>query len=162
MFKKFILGLCFLVCSIIPVHAGTAPISQAEIQEIDSFFNSYINSANNYEDDLMKYYSLNPNIKRIVIKPSGAKEAVVIPFERYKTELKKGKFAAKLVNYKNRYLNRKYQKLSENKFKIKAQRYPMKDTEGLNAEFIVLRTTNGFKITDESLETKVQKFLEAE
>ena len=163
MIKRIILGLCFLACSFFAIaYSASAPISQEEISEINTFFNSYVDSANNYDENLMKYYMENADIERIVIKKDGTKETINIPIERYKKELKKGKALAKLVNYKNRYQCRKYEKKSGSTYKITALRYPMKDNEGLNAEFIIEKTPFGYKISKEMLETNVQKFLYAE
>lgn len=160
MFKKIILGLCFLACSFIPVLADSAPISEDEIREVEAFFNSYVNSANNYEDILGELYTSNADIKRVVIKTDGEKETVTIPMERYKQELRKGKTAAKLVKYKNRYENKKYEKISDSSYKVMATRYPRNDQEGLYAEFIITRTPSGLKISGEKMETTVQRFLE--
>lgn len=160
MLKKIILGLCFLAFNFMPAFADSAPISDKEIKEIEEFFNSYVDSANNYKEDLINYYIENANIERIVIKPNGKNETVKIPMKRYKKELIKGKIAAKFVNYKNRYENRKYEKLSDSIYKIKTKRYPMKDKKGLNAEFTITKTPNGLKISSEKMETTVQRFLE--
>ncbi len=160
MFKRIILGLCFLAFfNLLPVFADSAPISQKEIAEVEKFFNSYVNSANNYQDDLVNHYNKNAKIKRVVIKPDGTKETVTIPMERYIKELKIGKKTAQLVNYKNTYTNRRYEKTGDNEYKIKTARIPFRDKKGLNAEFKVVRTPKGMKISEETMETTVQKFL---
>ena len=160
MCKRIILGLCFLACSIFPVLADSAPISESEIKEVEAFFNSYVNSANNYEDVLGELYTSNANIERVVIKSNGEKKSVIIPFERYKKELKKGKTTAKLVRYKNRYENKRYEKISDSIYKVKTKRFPRNDKIGLNAEFTITRTPSGLKISGEKMETTVQRFLE--
>lgn len=160
MIKRIILGLCFLAFTILPSMSASAPITEQEAKEVENFFDSYVDSANNYKDDLLNHYAENAEIKRVVIKPDGKKETVNIPLERYKKELKLGKITAKLVNYKNDYTNKKYEKIDKNKFKIKTTRTPIRDKNGLNAEFIVIKTPNGLKISSETMETKVQKFLE--
>ena len=38
-------------------------------------------------------------------------------------------------------------------------RIPFKDKKGLNAEFKVIKTPNGYKISEEKMETNVQRFL---
>lgn len=158
--KRIILGLCFLAfLGVTPAFADSAPITDKEAREVEQFFDSYVDSANNYKDDLIDKYSQNADIERVVIKPDGSRESVKIPMERYVKELKTGKKTAKLVNYKNTYTNKKYEKVSDNEYKIKTTRIPFKDKKGLKAEFIVTRTPKGFKITGESMETNVQRFL---
>ena len=159
--KKILLGLCFLAFSPIFVLADSAPISEIETKEVEAFFNSYVDSANNYKDDIQSKYDRKAVIKRVVIKPDGTKQTVVIPLDRYFKELKAGKNTAKLVNYKNTYTNKKYEKLGKDEYKVKTTRIPFKDKKGLNAHFIVKRTKNGLKISEESMETNVQKFLKA-
>ena len=161
MFKQIILGLCFLLCtSNLIAHADSAPITKQEALEIETFFNSYINSANNYSDDFITHYTDNAEITRVVLKPNGTKETVIIPMDRYKKELNKGKITARLVKYKNRYLNKRYEKLADSTYKIKTLRYPRNDKNGLNAEFTIIRTPNGYKISKEIMETNVQRFLD--
>ena len=160
MFKRIILGLCFLAfLNITPAIADSAPITEKEAREVEKFFNSYVESANNYQDDLVEHYDKNAEIERVVIKPDGTKETVKIPMERYIKELKIGKKTAQLVNYKNTYTNKKYEKIDDENFKIKTTRIPFRDKKGLRAEFIVKKTPDGLKISKETMETNVQKFL---
>jgi len=147
--------------SITPAFATSAPITAAEAKEVENFFNQYITSANNYEDDLINLYDPNAKIERVVIKKDGSKQSVFIPMQRYIKELKIGRKTAKLVNYKNRYINKKYEKIGDGEYKIKTKRIPFRDKTGLNAEFTVKRTPGGLKISHESMETTVQKFLNA-
>ncbi len=160
MFKRFILCLCFLVyANTLPAFCDSAPITESEANEVEKFFDSYVDSANNYKDDLVSHYTDDAKIVRVVIKPDGTKQPVTIPMPRYINELKKGKITAKLVKYKNTYTNKKYEKMSDSEFKINAKRFPFKDKTGLKAEFIVIKTPNGFKIKEEKMETNVQRFL---
>lgn len=160
MFKRIILGLCFLAfMNLTPAFADSAPITEKEAKEVEQFFNSYVDSANNYKDDLISHYTKDAKIERVVIKPDGSKQKVEIPMERYVKELKLGKNTAKLVNYKNTYTNKKYEKTGENEYKIKSTRIPFRDKKGLNAEFTVVKTPSGLKIAQEMMETKVQRFL---
>jgi len=163
MIKQIISGLCFLALSFLtaPVFADSAPITESERIEVENFFNSYIDSANNYRDDLVDKYKEDAKIIRVVIKPNGNKVPVVIPTKRYFDELKFGQKTARLVNYKNKYTNKEYLKTGENQYKILATRTPRQDKEGLNAEFTVIKTPDGLKIAEESMETTVQKFLKA-
>lgn len=159
MIKKIISGLCFFVICITPVFADSAPITDKEIKEIEKFFNSYINSANTYKDNFIDHYAKDAKIERVVIKPDGTKEKVEIPMKRYIKELKLGRKTAKLVRYKNFYTNKKYEKIGDDEYKITSMRIPFKDKKGLNAEFKVIKTPKGFKISEETMETNVQRFL---
>ena len=151
MIKKIISGLCFFIIAISPSLADSAPITDKEIKEIEQFFNSYINSANTYKNNFIDHYSKDAVIERVVIKPDGTKQTVSIPMKRYIKELKLGRKTAKLIRYKNFYTNKKYEKIS--------MRIPFKDKKGLNAEFKVIKTPNGYKISEEKMETNVQRFL---
>ena len=159
MIKKIISGLCFFVICIAPVFADSAPITDKEIKEIEKFFNSYINSANTYKDNFIDHYAKDAKIERVVIKPDGTKEKVEIPMKRYIKELKLGRKTAKLVRYKNFYTNKKYEKIGDDEYNITSMRIPFKDKKGLSAEFKVIKTPKGFKISEETMETNVQRFL---
>lgn len=159
MIKKIISGLCFFIIAISPSLADSAPITDKEIKEIEQFFNSYINSANTYKNNFIDHYSKDAVIERVVIKPDGTKQTVSIPMKRYIKELKLGRKTAKLIRYKNFYTNKKYEKIGENEYKITSMRIPFKDKKGLNAEFKVIKTPNGYKISEEKMETNVQRFL---
>ncbi len=160
MIKKIILGLCFLAfLTPLTAFSDSAPISKKEIKEVEQFFNTYIYSANNYKDDLIDKYTQNAEIERVVIKPDGTKQAVDIPMQRYVKELKLGRKTAKLIGYKNTYINKKYLKTGDNKYKILTTRIPFRDKNGLKAEFDVVKTPDGLKIAKESMETTVQRFL---
>ena len=82
-----------------------------------------------------------------------------IPLDKYKSEVKKsGKFA-KLRNYKNRYFNVKILPCGED-YKILAMRMPSTSDYKIPAHFIVGKDSNGnWKIKEESMNTRVQKFL---
>ena len=131
-----------------------------EMSDVQSFFNSFVNASNTYSTTLPSYYVNNAKIVRIVHKPDGTKQAVVIPFDRYLQELKKGAALARTVRYKNRYENQKVTKVG-NDYKLSAIRIPRNDKSGLPAYFIITKTQNGWKIKEESMGTNVQKFLEA-
>jgi hypothetical protein len=72
--------------------------------------------------------------------------------------MKKSSGLAKLVHYTNRYEDVKVTKIGED-YKINATRIPMKDKTGLPFYFIVTKTKDGYKIKEESMDTKVQDFL---
>lgn len=130
-----------------------------ETEEIQSFFNNYVNAANSYSCDYFDYYSENPRIIRVVEKPDGSKEAVTVPFEIYKNEAKKSTKLMKLRQYKNRYFNVKITKHGKD-YKVAALRMPSTSDYKIPAHFIIGKDDCGnWKIKEESMNTKVQKFL---
>ncbi len=150
--KKFILMFMILF---LPVWA-----SADEIQDVQCFFNQYIDAANNYSSDYFKYYTDDAKIIRVVEKPDGTKESVNIPIERYKSEAKKSTKLMKLRKYKNRYFNVKITPLGQD-YKVAAMRMPSTSDYKIPAYFIIGKDTNGeWKIKEESMNTKVQRFLD--
>lgn len=153
MFKKIITALALVIV--------LAPAAFADdAREVKAFFNSFVNASNTYATNIPNYYVKNAKIVRVVYKPDGTKQAVVIPFDRYLQELKKGAALARTVRYKNRYENQKVTKVG-NDYKLSAIRIPRNDKSGLPAYFIITKTQNGWKIKEESMGTNVQKFLDA-
>ncbi len=153
MFKKIIMLL-------LPLFVFVPSAFADEVQDVQAFFNSFVNASNTYATNIPNYYVKNAKIVRVVYKPDGTKQAVVIPFDRYLQELKKGAALARTVRYKNRYENQKVTKVG-NDYKLSAIRIPRNDKSGLPAYFIITKTQNGWKIKEESMGTNVQKFLEA-
>ena len=153
MFKKIII---LFVC----VFAFLQQAYADDLADVQSFFNSFVSASNTYSTNLPYYYVPNAKIIRVVHKPDGTKQSVIIPFERYLSELKKGAALAKTVGYKNRYDNQKITK-SGNDYKLSAIRIPRNDKTGLEAYFIITKTPRGWKIKEESMGTTVQRFLNA-
>ena len=133
-----------------------------DIEDVENFFNEYVNAANSYSSDYFKYYSNNAKIVRVVEKPDGTKEAVNIPLERYKSEAKKSTKLMKLRKYKNKYFNIKITRQGKD-YKVAAMRMPSTSDYKIPAHFIIGKDTNGdWKIKEESMNTKVQSFLKKE
>ena len=130
-------------------------------QDVLKRFNNYVTASNNYSASMTGYYINNAKIIRVVNKKSGGQQAIIIPFDRFIKELNNNAKFAKLVSYKNRYENRKITKIDENNYKVSALRYPRSDRTGLSCYFIFTRTSNGWKIKEESMTTNVQTFLTA-
>lgn len=130
-----------------------------EVSDVRAFFDSYVKAANSYSKRLPEYYSTDAKIIRVVIKPNGEKESVEFKVQDYLTQLRKRSKIARIVRYKNRYEDVHVTDLGNNKFKVRALRYPMRDKKGLNFYFIVEDTENGLKVIEESMETNVQDFL---
>ena len=130
-----------------------------ETQEVQQFFNNYVDAANNYNTDYFKYYSDNAKIIRVVEKPDGTTQSVNIPLSRYKSEAKKSSVLARLRRYKNKYLNIRLSKHG-NDYKISAERMPSTSDYKVPAEFVIGKDENGeWKIKEESMNTRVQRFL---
>ena len=130
-----------------------------EIQDVQCFFNRFIDAANSYSSDYFNYYSDDAKIFRNVEKPDGSVQSVNIPLSRYKLEAKKTSKFAKLRKYKNKYFNVQVSPLGEN-YKITALRMPSTSDYKIPAYFIVGKDNNGnWKVKEESMNTKVQKFL---
>ncbi len=149
--KKLIYALLALLLPLY-VYAST-------FEEVKSFFDSYVQSANSYSKKVPDYYSPDARIIRVVIKPDGTKESVEFKFNDYMNQMKKRSKIAKLVRYKNRYDDIFVSDLKDGRYKISAKRYPMRDKKGLNAHFIIENIDGEYKIIEESMETPVQDFL---
>ena len=124
-------------------------------------FDTYVNAANSYADNLPSYYTNNAKIIRVVNKKQGGQKSIIIPFDRYVKELNNNAVLAKVVNYKNNYVNRQIVKIDNNNYKIKTTRVPRNDKTGLPSYFIFTRENNTWKIKEESMTTNVQAFLNA-
>ncbi len=150
--KKFLI-VCFMVLGMQGI------VFADELQDVQCFFNEYIEAANNYSSDYFDYYSDNAKIVRVVEKPDGTKKTVNIPLDRYKEEAKKTTALMKLRKYKNRYLNIKILPHGKD-YKIVAMRMPSTSDYKVPAYFIIGKDNNGeWKIKEESMNTRVQKFL---
>jgi len=132
----------------------------AESDDVLAIFDKYVNDANSYSPNVVKHYTKDAKIIRVVNKKQGGQKSVIIPFDRYIKELSGHSTLAKAVGYKNRYVNRKITKI-ENDYKISATRIPRNDKTGLPSHFIFTKQDNTWKIKEESMTTNVQTFLSA-
>lgn len=131
-----------------------------EIQDVQCFFNEYVEAANSYSNDYFKYYSDNAKIIRVVEKPDGTEQSVNIPLERYKIEAGKSAKLMKLRKYKNSYSNIRIIPFGKD-YKVAAMRMPSTSNYKIPAHFIIGKDPNGeWKIKEESMNTKVQRFLD--
>ncbi len=150
--KKVIISFVLFLCVQIFSYAD-------EIQDVQYFFNKYIDAANNYSTDYFNYYSPGAKIIRVVEKPDGTKESVDIPLEIYKQEAKKSSKFARLRNYKNHYFNVKIFPFGKD-YKVVAMRMPSTSDYKIPAHFVIGKDSCGeWKIKEESMNTRVQKFL---
>lgn len=129
-----------------------------EVQDVKDFFQSYVDAANSYSPTVINYYLPNARIIRVVNKPDGTKVSVNFPMSEYAKQMKIGAAGGKLVGYKNKYTNRNVSKIGE-AYKLTATRTPGTDAVGLPCSFIIVKSGNGYKFKEESMDTKVQKFL---
>lgn len=151
MYKIFCV-LIFFSCFLLSVWAD-------ELNDVKSFFNSYVAAANSYSKDYFKFYSDNAKIVRVVEKPDGTKESVKVPLSRYKSETKKSLKLMRLTRYQNHYFNVKVEPFGED-YKLSALRMPSTSDYKIPAYFVIGKDTNGnLKIKEESMNTRVQKFL---
>lgn len=136
------------------------PVFSNDINEVEQFFNDYVSAANSYSNNYFSYYIDKAKIVRVVEKPDGTCQSVDIPFERYKIEAKKSSKFARLRRYKNKYFNVEILPCGAD-YKITAMRMPSTSDYKIPAHFIIGKDVNGnWKIKEESMHTKVQKFLE--
>ena len=130
-----------------------------EMEEVQDFFNRYVDAANNYDSNYFSFYADNAKIIRVVEKNDGTFETVNIPLERYKSEAKKSRLLMKLRKYKNFYSNIKILPIGKN-YKVSALRQPSLSSYKIPAHFIIGKDNYGnWKIKEESMNTKVQAFL---
>ena len=123
-------------------------------------FDKYVNDANSYSESVPNYYINNAKIIRVVNKKQGGQASVEIPYDRYFKEMEAHSKIAKLTGYKNRYENRKIEKVG-NDYKVSANRIPRNDKEGLPSHFVFTKVGSTWKIKEESMTTNVQTFLNA-
>ncbi len=148
--KKLFILILIALFSMLPAFAGTS-------EEALKFFDSYVNAANNYSNNLLDYYSPNAKIIRVVVRPDGTKGTANFAMKDYANQMRIGAATAKLRKYKNYYTNRAVTKTS-NGYKITCKRQPSGETYKLNAYFVVSNATGKWKIVEEMMETKVMAF----
>ncbi len=130
-----------------------------ETEEVQDFFNRYVDAANSYDSNYFDFYANDAKIIRVVEKDDGTFETVNIPLERYKSEAKKSRVLMKLRKYKNFYSNIKILPFGKN-YKVSALRQPSLSNYKIPAHFIIGKDKYGnWKIKEESMNTKVQAFL---
>ena len=148
-----------LLCVLVLFFAFNLQSFGSEIKDVQSFFNEYVAAANSYSSDYFKFYSNDAKIVRVMEKPDGSAKSVNIPLERYKSETKKASKLARLKNYKNSYFNVKVLPFGED-YKVIAMRMPSTSDYKIPAHFIIGKDTCGnWKIKEESMNTRVQRFL---
>lgn len=150
--KNFIWVLCVFFSLFLPASAD-------DIQDVKSFFNEFVDAANNYSSDYFHYYSDDAKIIRVVEKPDGSEESVYIPLEKYMIEAKKSSKLARLRKYKNKYFNVNIFPKGED-FMVTAMRMPSTSDYKIPAHFVIGKDSNGnWKVKEESMNTRVQRFL---
>lgn len=151
--KKFVLSILTILIVTLSAHADNQ-------QEALTFFNNYINAANNYSNSIADMYSPSAKIIRQVVKPDGTTANAYTDTATYIKQMKIGQAGAKLRKYKNYYSNITITPISATKFKISALRQPSGETYKLKTYQIVEKQTNGkWIITEEMMQTKQQIFL---
>ena len=128
--------------------------------DVLAIFDKYVKDANSYSESIPNYYTKDAKIIRVVNRKQGGQKAVLIPFDRYLKELQGHSKLAKMVGYKNSYVNRKIDKVG-NDYKVSTIRIPRNDKTGLPSHFVFTKVGNSWKIKEESMTTNVQTFLNA-
>ncbi len=145
MFKKILVTLVLILAGLVS-YAGPK-------EDAAAFFDSYVNAANNYSDNLPSFYASNAKIIRVVIKKDGTKESVVTNKDVYMNQLVMSSKLAKVRNYKNYYTDRVVTQSGDN-YKISCMRKPSLSNYKLPAYFVVGKDASGkYKIKEESMDT---------
>lgn len=148
-----------LIFSIVCLCSVSVVFAEYTADEVLTFFDNYVKSANSFDKDLFaKYYSGAPAIYRVVEKKDGSVESVKIPFDIYKKEAAKNRKFGKLARYKNSYSDLKVSRSGED-FKLEATRNPSPGGS-FSAYFIIGPDSDGnLKIKTESMNTPRDEFL---
>ena len=150
--KKYILTLLALTTIALSAFAD-------DKQEALNFFNSYVDSANNYSPAVAEMYSPSAKIIRQVIKPDGTTANATTDTATYIKQMKIGQAGAKLRKYKNNYTHI-FATPVEGGYKISSLRQPSGEDYKLKTYMIVKKQPDGkWLITEEMMQTKVQTFL---
>lgn len=145
MFKKLIVTFALLLI-------GTVSLAGPK-EEVASFFDSYVNAANTYNENLASFYAPNAKIIRVVIKKDGTRESVVTDTSVYMKQLHINAKLAKVRNYKNFYTDRVVTQVG-NDYKITCKRQPSLSSYKLPAHFVIGKDSSGkYKIKEESMDT---------
>lgn len=123
-------------------------------------FNTYVKTANNYDNAVTTFYTPNAKIIRQVIKPDGGLVDVVTDTSTYITQMKLSQAVARARKYKNNYTNVVVTPISAGKVKISSVRHPSVDNDSLKAYMIFQKQPNGkWLIVEELMQTRQQIFL---
>ncbi len=149
--KKLLLTFIFLMLGL-GVFAN-------EQQEALNFFNSFIQTSNNYGTSLLDMYSDDAKIIRQVVKPDGKLVNVPFSIDDYRKQMRLSSKIAKLKHYKNQYSNITVTK-APNGYKIDSIRKPSLSDYKLKSSMVVKKQPNGkWLIVEELMQTKEQIFL---
>ncbi len=150
--KKLLVTICALMTGLAANAAVTA-------DQALTFFAQYVDSANNYKEDVIKFYSPDAKIIRVVIKPDGSTVTLTTNMKEYANQMRIGANLAKMRGYKNFYTQRKVTKVG-NDFKISTLRQPSTSDYKIPAYFIIGEDAKGnLKIKEESMHSKNQLLL---
>lgn len=133
-------------------------ISIAAESEARDFFNKYVNLSNQWSLDLIDMYAQNALIKRNILKKQP--ELVNVPLDEHKKMLKNyNKYQYLLIGVKNNYNVKSVNSLSNNKYKITAQRCPSIMNRCFDCYMIIQKQNGEFKITEEYSDVNSRYFL---
>lgn len=150
--KKLLITLCIFIFGLSANAAVTA-------DQALSFFQKYVDAANNYQEDIISFYAPNAKIIRNVNLPKGGVQKVVTNMETYSNQMRLGATGAKFKKYKNTYTDRKVEKVG-NDYKISAIRKPSTSNDKFPVYFIIGEDANGkLKIKEEMMYSNEQLLL---
>ena len=150
--KKFLITFCTLLIGLSANAAVTA-------DQALTFFAKYIDSANNYKEDVVNFYTPDAKIIRVVMKLDGSTVTLTTNMKEYANQMRIGANLAKMRGYKNFYTERKVTK-SGNDYKITCLRQPSTSDYKIPAYFIIGEDSKGeLKIKEESMHSKNQLLL---
>ena len=154
--KKILLTLLAVIM------VSTSVLAASTKQEALTFFNTYVNAANNYNPEITEMYSPSARIIREIVKPDGSTVTRVTNTQRYISEMKKSQVVAKVRKYKNNYTNVKVEQTGTDTYKVSSLRQPSGESYKLKAYFVVKKQANGkWLIIEEMMQTKVQMLINA-
>lgn len=154
--KKILLTLLAVIM------VSTSVLAASTKQEALTFFNTYVNAANNYNPEITEMYSPSARIIREIVKPDGSTVTRVTNTQRYISEMKKSQVVAKVRKYKNNYTNVKVEQTGTDTYKVSSLRQPSGESYKLKAYFVVKKQPNGkWLIIEEMMQTKVQMLINA-
>ncbi len=145
MFKKLFITFAFIL-------VGLASFAGPQ-EDVMAFFDSYVNAANTYDENIPNFYATDAKIIRVVIKKDGTKQSVATDTATYMKQLRISAKLAKINKYKNTYSDRVITQIG-NDFKISCKRKPSTSEYRLPAHFVIGKDASGsYKIKEESMHT---------
>lgn len=147
-----------ILCTFFLILFLSIEIVYASEKDVLLFFNEFIDHSNKWDLETLNYYSKNPIIKRNVLNKTQC--LVIVPVDEHKKMLKNyNKHKNLLKGIKNNYKNKSVLKISDDKYKITAQRCPTIMNKCFGSYVIIQKQNNEFKIIEEYSDVQSNYFL---